>query len=137
SELVDDDDRFVIRLGHDRRLKKGRGRDGTPMLNEVLGKSPVCFTKSVQLGRRQQERATGKRRVHPQRDERLAEFEVRAQRIRLFRAHQHAEHLPEYLDLNFVEAREVNVPADCTPVIWRLVTTEARSEERRVGKGWR
>jgi hypothetical protein len=76
----------LIRLGHDRRLKKARGRDGTPMLNEVLGSSPVRFTKSVQLGRRQRERATRKQRVHPQRDERLAQFDVRAQRIRLFRA---------------------------------------------------
>src|SRR5690606_13811623 len=33
--------------------------------------------------------------------------------------------ISEYLDLNFVEAREINVPVDCTPVVWRLVTTEA------------
>jgi len=40
AELVNADERFVIRMGHDRRLREGRGRDGTPMLNEALSRTP-------------------------------------------------------------------------------------------------
>ena len=124
ASLIDADERFVIRLGHDRRLKKGRGRDGHPMLNEVLGCGPVRLVRRVQLGRRERDAATMKQAVHPEREARSALLEIRATAVDLHRAHQHAEHLPDCLPLNFVEAREVGAPNGTTPVIWRLVTTE-------------
>jgi hypothetical protein len=124
ASLLDGDQRFVIRLGHDRRLKKGRGRDGHPMLNEVLGRSPIRFARRVQLGRRERDGATQKQAVHPERETRNAVLEIRATAINLHRAHQHSEHLPDCLPLHFVEAKEVGAPAGVTPVVWRLVTTE-------------
>ena len=132
--LVENNQRFVIRLGHDRRLKKGRGRDGHPMLNEVLGSGPALFTREVQLGRRQREQATKKQKVYPERAPRKARLEIRAQSIPLYRGHQHAEHLPDSLNLNFIEAKEVGAPRDATPVVWRIVTTEPIDTEAQMGE---
>lgn len=134
ASLIDADQRFIIRLGHDRRLKKGRGRDGHPMLNEVLGRGPARFVRKVQLGRRERDSATIKRGVHPERDARNAVLEIRAAAINLHRGHQHAEHLPDCLPLNFVEAKEVGAPAGATAVVWRLVTTEPIDTEHQISE---
>jgi len=118
ASLLDQEQRFVIRLGHDRRLKKGRGRDGHPKLDEVLGSGPARFTRRVQLGRREREAATKKQKIFPEREPRSALLEIRAKAIPLHRAHQHSEHLPDSLLLNFIEAKEVGTPAGTTPVVW-------------------
>jgi hypothetical protein len=134
ASLLEADERFIIRLGHDRRLKKGRGRDGHPMLNEVLGRGPARFARKVQLGRRERDSATMKRSAHPEREARSAVLEIRAAAINLHRAHQHAEHLPDCLPLNFVEAREIDAPAGASPVVWRLVTTEPVDTEDQIAE---
>ena len=134
ATLAADNERFVVRLGHDRRLRKGRGRDGFPMLNEHLAQGPSRFVRQVHLGRRERERATKKQNIFPERTARDAVLEVRAKRIELHRAHQHAEHLPQFVTLNFVEAREVDAPPGMAPVIWRLVTTEPIDTDSQVGK---
>lgn len=64
----------------------------------------------------------------------MARLEIRAKTIKLFRAHQHPEHLPESLDLNFVEAREVGAPQGTTPVVWRLITTESIETDAQISK---
>lgn len=134
ATLCEDDERFVVRLGHDRRLTKGRGRDGDPMLNESLASGPARFVREVKIGRRERESAGNKRHVYPEREPRIAHLEIRAKRIALHRAHQHAEHLPNSLDLHFIEAREVDAPVDATPVIWRLVTTEPIDTNSQIGE---
>jgi hypothetical protein len=45
ASLLDHNEHFVIRIGHHRRLTKGRGPDGHPTLNE-LGRSLTCPTSS-------------------------------------------------------------------------------------------
>jgi len=134
ATLLENDERFVIRVGHDRRLKKGRGRKDCPMLNEVLGGGPALFTRQARLGRRERDVSTKKRKVHPKREARNAYLEVRARSIDLHRGHQHVEHLPDYLPLNFVEAREVDAPLGSTPVVWRLVTTEPIDTHAQIAK---
>ena len=124
ATLADKGQRFVIRLGHNRRLKKGRGRDGYPMLNEVLASGPALFTREVSLGQRQRDEAPNKHNVFPQRETRSARLQIRAKQIDLYRAHQHPEHLPDCLRLNFIEAREVGAPDGATPMVWRLVSTK-------------
>lgn len=130
--LLEGGERFVIRLAHDRRLNKGRGRDGHPMLNEVLGSGPARFTRQVQLGRRERDGATKRQLHYPERETRSALLEIRARAIRLHRANQHCEHLPDWLALNFVEAKEVGTPPGVTPVVWRLVTTEPIETNRQI-----
>ena len=130
--LCDSQQRFVIRLGHDRRLSKGRGKDEHPRLNETLASGPAKFVREVELGRRERDKSTNKRAVFPERSSRKGRIEVRAKRIDLYRSHQRAEHLPDCLTLNFVEAREVDAPPDTVPVVWRLVTTEAIETREQV-----
>lgn len=134
ATLVDNCQRFVIRLGHDRRLNTGRGRDGHPMLNEALGSGPALFTREIQMGRRQREQATKKQKIYPERAPRKARLEIRAQSIQLYRGHQYPEHLPDSLSLNFVEAKEVGSPPDATPVVWRIVTTESIDTKAQINE---
>src|SRR5690348_3721814 len=60
ATLIGNNDRFVIRLAHDRRLKKGRGRDGSPMLNEELHRGSARFMRTVEIGRRESDPARNK-----------------------------------------------------------------------------
>jgi hypothetical protein len=124
AELVAAGERFVIRMGHNRRLKEGRGRDGSPMLNEELAKTQLRFRRKVRLGRREREGATKKQKIFPERGERDATVEIRAERFALHRSHQHPQHLPKSIPLNFVEVQEVGSPEGATPINWRIVTTE-------------
>jgi len=122
--LLDQGERFVIRMGHDRRLSKGRGKDDTPRLNQVLGEGPALFVREVEVGRRERDPSTKKRVVFPPRARRTARFEVRAKSLKLHRSHMQSTHLPDAVMLNFVEAREVDLPQGASPIVWRLVTTE-------------
>jgi len=124
ASLSSSGERFVVRLAHNRRLKGGRGKDDSPRLHDVLASSPARFTRTVQIGRRGREPQSKKRKIFPQRSARSACLEIRSKQIDVHRAHQHAAHLPDSLCLNFVEAREVNVPEGASPVLWRLITTE-------------
>ena len=65
ATLADENERFVVQLGHDRRLRKGRGRDGFPMLNERLAEGTARFTRKVHLGKRERERAAKKAEHFP------------------------------------------------------------------------
>jgi hypothetical protein len=94
------------------------------MLHEELHAGPARLTRTVELGRRERDPCTNKHEVFPEREARTARLEVRAKQIRLHRAHQHPEHLPESVVLNFVEAQEVDTPPGVAPVLWRLITTE-------------
>jgi Transposase DNA-binding/Transposase DDE domain len=132
ATLVDNQQHFVVRIGHDRRLKKGRGSDGHARLHETLAAAPLRFTREVYLGRRGRGSLTNKYKVFPEREPRMARLEVRASTINLGRSHELAEHLPDSLLLNFVEARELDAPSGATPVTWRLVTTEPISSDAQI-----
>lgn len=132
AELIAAGERFVIRMGHNRRLREGRGRDGAPMLNEELRQTPVRFRRTVRLGKRERERATKKQKIHPERSARDASLEIRAARFDLHRSHQHPGHLPKSIPLNFVEVQEVDTPEGAAPVNWRIVTTEPIDTDEQI-----
>ena len=52
SMLVEHDQRFIVRLAHDRRLEGGRGRSQNPMLFESLSDCPFFFSRDVTIGAR-------------------------------------------------------------------------------------
>lgn len=114
----------MIRVAHDRRLSKGRQPNGQPTLKQELSSGAVRFIREVEIGGRQREPNARKQRMFPEREARFAKLEIRAKSIELYRSYQNAEHLPDCLQLNFVEAREVLFAPGTTPVVWRLVTTE-------------
>ena len=123
AALAENQERFVIRLGHDRRLKRGRGRDGTPMLYEELSGGPARLTRAAKIERRERDPGNNKRGVFPERAARTAQLEIRAREMDVYRSHARQD-LPDCLTLNFVEAREIDAPAGTEPVLWRLITTE-------------
>lgn len=131
SFLVEHDQRFVVRLGHDRRLEPGRGTSANPKLFESLTSCPLFFSREVAIGTRGKP-AGSKKAQHPPRKSRSARLEVRAGQKRIFASHMVAAHLPASLTLQVVEVREVDPPEGEQPVIWRLVTTEPVDSEAQV-----
>jgi hypothetical protein len=132
SILVEHDERFIIRLGYDRRLEPGRGRTESPKLFESLSSCRFFFTREVCIAARTPPTGTNKHDVFPARKSRIARLEVRAGNREIYTSHMVPAHVPGSLSLNVVEVREVDPPENEAPVVWRLVTTEPISTEAQV-----
>ena len=130
--LQEYEQRFVIRVGHDRRLEPGRGRCNAPMLNEALSKAPSVFEREVVLSARRKPSGSNKPSVFPARRRRSARLEARASSLELFPNNNAPAHAPSSVTLNFVEVREVDVPEGEPPVLWRLATTEPIGTQEEV-----
>jgi len=77
SALVEHEQRFVVRLGHDRRLQPGRGRSANPKLFDSLGSCPFFFRRDVAISGRGKPVGSNKDDVVPARKSRIAHLEVR------------------------------------------------------------
>lgn len=132
SALAEHDQRFVVRLGHDRRLQPGRGRSAAPKLFESLSCCPFFFSREVVIAARGKPVGSNKTDVYPPRKSRRVRLEVRAGTRQIFASHMKASHLPESLCLQVVEVREVDAPNGELPIVWRLVTTEPVDTEDQV-----
>ncbi|MCW5594074.1 MAG: IS4 family transposase [Burkholderiales bacterium] len=132
SCLLEHDQRFVIRLAHDRRLKAGRGRTSEPMLFESISTARYFFSREIAVAARAQPEGSNKLKAFPPRKPRTALLEVRAGTRQIFTSHMAPAHVPASLTLQVVEVREVNAPEGEAPIIWRLVTTEPIDTEAQV-----
>lgn len=130
--LLDNDQRFVIRLSHDRRREGGRSTPKLPKLFETLSKSSYCFEREVVLTERNKGKKDGRKKSFSDRRKRIARLEVRASSQEIFVSNGGSVHLPSSLKLNFVEVRELDPPEGEEPVLWRLVTTEPVDTEDEV-----
>lgn len=124
SFLVEESQRFVIRLCHDRRREGGREASKLPKLFEALSEAPYFFEREVALSERNKGKKDGRKKSFSDRRKRIAHLEVRAASQEIFVSNGGSVHLPASLKLNFVEVREPNPPEGEEPVLWRLVTTE-------------
>lgn len=124
STLVEHEQRFIIRLCHDRRLEPGRKAGELPMLFESLSSAPLLFEREVVLSPRGKQRGGRQRKTFPARAKRLAQLEVRAESKEIFIGNGAPAHVFPSLTLQFVEVREVCPPEGQEPVVWRLVTTQ-------------
>lgn len=125
ASLVNEKQRFVIRLAYDRRLMPGRNTSDSAKLFEALSSTPVMLKREVPLSARGHKGRTGRQIAKfPARKTRMATLEIRAQTLTIYPGNGSVAHLPEQLELNFVEVREPDPPEGEPPVIWRLVTTE-------------
>ena len=132
SMLIEHGQRFVIRLAHDRRLDRGRGRSAKPMLFESLSECPFFFTREVVIAARAKPVGSNKANVFPARKCRVVRLEVRAGRREIFASHMAPTHVPVSLNPQVVEVREIDPPDNEAPIIWRLVTTEPVDTEAQV-----
>ena len=132
SFLLEHNQRFVIRLSHDRRLNKGRTASAMPKLFESLSGASYFFEREVVLSERKKGKTPRKEHVFPTRARRVATLVVRAMSREIFIANGAPAHLPPSLTLQFVEVREAIPPQGEEPIVWRLVTTESIDTEEQV-----
>ena len=122
SFLVQRQQRFAIRLFHNRRL------NATQKLFQMLddlNQKPALLRRQVKLSRRGREGGSTLRKIHPPRAARQAELEVRACSVSIPKTdYRYSKDDPDTLSLNIVHVREPNPPLDCQPVDWKLITTE-------------
>jgi hypothetical protein len=124
AELLAADERFVVRLAHDRRLTGGD--DAPPeKLGAALAQATTCFERTVVVSARRGARPPRARKTHPPRAQREAHLRIAARQVTFRRPGDLRDcDLPPGLTVNVVRAWEVNPPADQEPIEWRLVTTE-------------
>jgi hypothetical protein len=121
--LLEHEQRFVVRLSHDRRLGLGRAAQQVKLF-DALSEAPFFFEREVLLSRRGKSKGSAQNHSHTARDVRIARLEVRGARKQIFLGNGGVSHVPKSLPLNFVEVREVEPPEGAEAVVWRLVTTE-------------
>ncbi len=121
--LLEHDQRFVIRLAHNRRLSGGRSTE-TIKLFERLSAAPVILEREVVLSQRGKGKSEKEKKNFPARERRNATLAIRAQTLEIFAANGASANVPESMTLNFVDVEEIDPPEGCEPVRWRLVTTE-------------
>lgn len=116
--------RFVVRLAHDRRLKKNRREAPGAKLFEVIRQAPLALEREVILARRPAKTPRGSKSKHEWLASRTAHLEVRAQTLDVSPGNGAHAHIPDVMKLNFVDVCETNPPEGYEPVTWRLCTTE-------------
>ena len=123
AALVQHQDRFVVRLTHDRRVVREDGAPGR--LADAGPPSAVTCERHVHLApRRDGKRTLSARTVHPAREGRLATLRVTAHRVQITRPTHVRATEPASLPVHVVSVSEVQAPTGADPVDWRLLTTE-------------
>ena len=98
---------LIVRAGQD------RGLAGGGQLFAALEKDAALRTTTLRVAPR-----------GPGDKERIAKVELRAATVRVARPQNiSARHLVGSIELGLVEAREIDAPAEKTPLLWRLLTT--------------
>ena len=121
--LLEHEQRFVVRLCHDRKLGTGREAEQAKLF-DALSCAPFFFEREVLLSRRGESKGSAKHSHYSARNLRVARLEVRSAKRRIFVGNGGVSHVPASLELNFVEVRETAPPEGEEAVVWRLVTTE-------------
>lgn len=124
ADLLEHEQRFVVRVRHDRHLGKGDPGGNTRLYAAMAG-TELLLEREVQLSRRAKPNGAKAQRTNPQRAGRVAALCVRAGSFQIARNHDLPFHLPDRLPLNFVEVVEENPPEGQAPVLWRLATSES------------
>lgn len=134
AQLLEDEERFIIRLSSNRNLQQpSKAQSHPPKLYDALNQTPVYLTREVPISRRVGTgRAPRTVALHPNRKERTAHLTIRAGTFEPVRGTYAPRHLPDKLRLNFVDVQEVDPPEGQPPVHWRLVTTDPIDQPEQV-----
>jgi hypothetical protein len=121
ADLLAHDDRFVVRLNHDRHVETddGAGTLRTVVPREALGERQVTLAPRYTGHRPQQAR-----KKHPARQGRVATLRFAARQLAVQRPQGWPRTLPPSVRVNVVYVWEVDAPAGEEPVEWRLITRE-------------
>ena len=121
--MLEYNQRFVVRLAHDRRLSPGREAEESKLFGR-LSTAPLFFEREVVLAQRGPARNLKEEKKFPARKRRRARLAVRAETLQICPSNGASANIPTSLCLNFVDVEEVDPPQGCEPVRWRIVTTE-------------
>lgn len=123
SELVAGGHRFIVRAKENRSVEiEGEGRT---YLFDAARETRQAFALEVPIGKRGGKRNGAERRVHPDREARLANLTVAALAVTLRRPKRDAPPgSPKLLPMNAVHVFEVGAPAGEKPIEWLLLTSE-------------
>jgi hypothetical protein len=123
AQLAGANDRFVIRLAHNRLL--AQSAHGFSKLAQAVTEIRSVAVREVPLSRRPAgNRSPQQRRIHPVREGRMAKLAFGATSVVLRRPRPQPKTLPDALSMNVVRVWEVDTPRGETPVEWVLLTTE-------------
>jgi len=126
-DLVDNDDRFVLRLNYDRLLASAPSGlpPGVRKVREAFAHliEGLC-EREVPLSPRPRSSRPDERKKQPPRQGRLARLRFQAMGVELRRPDNVPKELPATLKVNIVAVREIDPPAGEEPVGWWLITRE-------------
>ena len=118
---------YVIRAAQDRRVIDKEQPEIAKLFDSVANQ-PVLTTRTIELSpRRHSSTPPAVQKAYPSRGKRPATLEFRAVTLFVQRPKNRSDlvDFPESLELNVVEAREIDVPEGEEPVRWVLLTSEA------------
>jgi hypothetical protein len=121
SHFSESDERFVIRLYHERMLDPAES--DVRLLSESIATAPTVAIRTVELSRRGRPPG-GKRKRQAARDVREATLVFSAKKLVLSRPKSAKRSLPSKVVINVVHVQERDAPEGVEPVEWKLATTE-------------
>jgi hypothetical protein len=121
-------ERFVFRMRFDRREACG-----DELTSQLLQRAPIMLEREVRVSTRTKNGPGRRRPKQPRVQRRSARLSVRAVEV-LFRRPKHATDAEQYLQLNIVEAVELDPPQGEEPISWRLLTTDPIDTPEQVAR---
>lgn len=118
---------YVIRAAQDRRVVDTKQPEMAGLFDTVA-KQPVMTTRTIEISsRRHSNTPPAVRKKYPSRRQRPATLEFRAVTLEVKRPKHRLDlaDFPESIEINVVEAREVEAPEGEEPVHWVLLTSES------------
>jgi len=118
AEMIENAQRFVIRSRHDRFVGFGDGL----RVSHMLATTKATVKRTVVVSKRGSKNELFDRK-QPARETRVAKLALSAIKTTIKRP-QRMKDGPETIEVNIVQALEIDPPPDCEPVHWKLATTE-------------
>jgi hypothetical protein len=140
DRMVKSGDRFIIRANQDRAVEVEG--EALSYLFSAARETRQTYEVEVPLSRRRSgnDRPIGQRKVHPEREARVARLTFAARRLALRRPNNPLPGLPRRIEVNVVHVFELGPPAGQKPVEWLLLTSEpigTGAEIARIIEGYR
>lgn len=120
---------FVIRGRTDKKLF-----DSDLKLHETMDRKSFIIKRSVQLSKRKKSPIPSMNKTHPPREVRTAKLGITAEKVKIKRPMMLSKKLPEFVDLNIVWVKEIEVTCGERPICWVLITSEKINKKEEVEK---
>jgi hypothetical protein len=121
---------YVVRMCLERRVYTGPRRSDYESIKDALGRQTFSEPRTVELSARSAPNAS---KTHPVRRARSARLRARAVSVEIWRPKNvPSAHAPDRLEVQVVQVREVNPPADEEPIEWLLITSHSTDTDAQI-----